>query len=261
MKPDSPGDLFSKLEQTGLSRVQLHLDPLFENPEVWGNFAAEAAQRGVTVVSGMFCTIGEDYSTLDTIRETGGVVPDHTWEENRRHIQGCAGMAADLGLSLVSFHAGFLPHDPTDPATVKLSGRIREIASWFAEKGTAVALETGQENAETLRMFLEQLDCPTVGVNFDPANMILYGKGEPIAALRELGPWVRQVHIKDATATKVPGTWGSEVVVGTGDVDWDGFFSALGEIGFLGNACIEREAGTQRVEDIRTARERVSARP
>jgi sugar phosphate isomerase/epimerase len=94
-----------------------------------------------------------------------------------------------------------------------------------------------------------------VGVNFDPANMILYDKGDPIAALRVLGPWLKQCHIKDATRTKTPGTWGNEVVAGTGEVDWPAFFRTLGELGFTGNLCIEREAGSQRVADITAARQ------
>ena len=259
MQPASPDELFAKLEQTGISRLQLNLDPLRESPEVWGGVGAAAAARGVKIVSGMFGTIGEDYTTLETIRETGGVVPDATWEANQKHILACADIAASLGLKLVTFHAGFLPHDPADPDTAKLTARIREIAGWFAARGIALATETGQESADTLRAFLEQLGCDNVGVNFDPANMLLYGKGDPIAALRELGPWIRQVHIKDARRTKVPGTWGEEVVVGTGQVNWKAFFTTLGELGFTGNCCIEREAGSQRVADIRAAKEFVSS--
>jgi sugar phosphate isomerase/epimerase len=95
-------------------------------------------------------------------------------------------------------------------------------------------------------------------VNFDPANMILYGKGNPIAALRVLGPWIRQVHIKDARRTKVPGTWGEEVAAGTGEVDWQAFFATLRELNCKGDFVIEREAGTQRVADIQAAREMVA---
>jgi sugar phosphate isomerase/epimerase len=89
---------------------------------------------------------------------------------------------------------------------------------------------------------------------FDPANMVLYDKGDPIEALRTLGPWIGQVHIKDGIRTKVTGEWGEEVVVGTGDVDWKAFFTTLDEVGFTGDLCIEREAGTTRVADIAAAR-------
>ena len=102
---------------------------------------------------------------------------------------------------------------------------------------------------------LEELEQPNVVVNFDPANMLLYGKGDPIEAVRVLAPWIRQVHVKDANQSADPGTWGEEVAVGTGQVDWPAFFSTLAEVGFTGDIVIEREAGDQRVADIRTARE------
>jgi L-ribulose-5-phosphate 3-epimerase len=120
-----------------------------------------------------------------------------------------------------------------------------------------IGLETGQEAAATMAGFLKKLDRPNVGVNFDPANMILYDKGDPVAALRTLGPWLKQCHLKDAVRTKTPGTWGEEVRFGTGQVDWKAFFQALATVGFKGNLCIEREAGSQRVADIRAAREYV----
>ena len=91
-------------------------------------------------------------------------------------------------------------------------------------------------------------------MNFDPANMILYDKGDPLEALRALGPWIRQCHIKDARRTRVSGTWGEEVTVGTGEVDWTAFLATLDELGFHGDLCIEREAGNQRLADIRAAR-------
>src|SRR5262249_2755276 len=151
--------------------------------------------------------------------------------------------AAKLSLRLVTFHAGFLPHDQADPAFVKLLGRIRRVAELFAAKGIDLAFETGQETAEILRAFLETLGLRNGGVNFDPANMILYDKGNPIDALQTLAPWLKQCHIKDANKTKVPGTWGEEVVVGTGQVDWVGFFRALHDHRYSGYLAIEREAG------------------
>jgi sugar phosphate isomerase/epimerase len=92
-------------------------------------------------------------------------------------------------------------------------------------------------------------------VNFDPANLILYDKGDPIDALRTLGPWLKQCHIKDATRTRQPGTWGEEVVVGSGEVNWPAFFQTLNDLKFSGYLSIEREADTQRVQDIQAARQ------
>lgn len=262
LQPATPTELIARLQATGIRRVQLALDPLREIPEVWGPTGALLRQNDIAIVSGMFGCAGEDYTTLETIRLTGGIAPDTTWERNWRSMQTIAAIAKRLELKLVTFHAGFLPHDGTNPNFEKLRDRLARVADVFAARDIALALETGQETAAVLVEFLDKLARPNVGVNFDPANMILYDKGNPIEALRTLGPWIRQVHIKDAIRTKSPGTWGEEVVTGTGEVDWSAFFAALDQVGFQGDLCIEREAGMQRVEDIRAARdliERLSA--
>jgi L-ribulose-5-phosphate 3-epimerase len=203
----------------------------------------------------MFGCVGEDYSTLESIRASGGIAPDQTWEQNWKNIQATAALARELGLKLVTFHAGFLPHIEADPAFAKMLWRLTEVAELFSVAGVDVGLETGQETAPVLLQLLRKLNRPNVGVNFDPANMILYDKGDPIEALRALGTWIRQVHIKDAIHTNTRGTWGQEVPAGTGEVDWHAFFATLGEINFAGHLVIEREAGAQREEDIRRAKE------
>jgi sugar phosphate isomerase/epimerase len=251
----TPHELAERLQATGISRVQLALDPLRENPAVWGETEAVLKQAGITIVSGMFGCVGEDYSTLDTIRVTGGIAPDETWDQNLENIRATVGIATALGLKLVTFHAGFVPHDPADPGFARMVGRLAAVAEIFAAANMQVGLETGQETADGLAALLDALKKPNVVVNFDPANMLLYGKGDPIEAVRVLAPWIRQVHVKDANPTAVPGTWGEEVAVGTGRVDWPAFFSTLADVGFTGDIVIEREAGDQRVADIRTARE------
>lgn len=254
MQPTSPQALIAAVQATGLRRVQLDLDPLRESPDTWGATPDLLQAAGLEVVSGMFRTVGEDYTTMETIRLTGGIAPDATWEQNRANIAATVPIAKALGMRLVTFHAGFLPHDEADPAYATLAGRLREVADEFGAAGIKVGLETGQETAEALRDLLRSLKHDGLTVNFDPANMILYDKGDPIEALRTLGPWIGQVHVKDGIKTKVPGEWGDEVVVGTGDVNWPAFFATLDEVGFTGDLCIEREAGTTRVEDIAAAR-------
>jgi sugar phosphate isomerase/epimerase len=253
LRPADPHDLLRQLQTIGINRVQIALDPLRSQPAVWGALPALFAKNGIAFASAMIATVGEDYSTMESIQRTGGVLPDSTWEENWRNIQADAEIARQLGVKLVTFHAGFLPHDPTDRTFQKLLQRITLIAELFAAKGIDLGFETGQETAETLRIFLRQLNQPNVGINFDPANIILYDMEDPIAALRALGPWLKQCHIKDAVKTKKPGTWGQEVVVGTGQVDWPAFFKTVEQLRFQGNFAIEREAGEQRVADIRAA--------
>ena len=257
LQAGDPEQLASLLEDIGLRRVQLALDPLREEPAAWRLTAEIFAVNGIETVSGMFGTIGEDYSTLESIRHTGGLVPDEHWEQNWKNIQTIVAIARRHRLKLVTFHAGFLPHDERDPAYGKLLDRIARVADLFAAQKMDLGFETGQETAETLAAFLTRLNRPNVGVNFDPANMILYDKGDAITALRVLGPWLKQCHIKDARRTTVPGMWGEEVVAGTGEVDWPAFFRTLDELGFSGHLCIEREAGSQRVDDIIAARQMV----
>ena len=254
VQPESATELLEKLSGTGVRALQLHLDPLRENAAAWSGVAQLCAARGVRILSGMMTCLGEDYTTLDTIRVTGGVVPDATWDRNLTNFAANARLAVALGIQLVTLHAGFLPHDESDPAFAKLLARIASVADLFASHGLSIAFETGQEDAPSLASFMTRLNRANAGVNFDPANMILYDKGDPVAALRTLAPWIRQVHLKDANRTRTAGTWGEEVVVGTGQVDWPSFFRALRDIDFRGNLCFEREAGNQRVADLDAAR-------
>lgn len=257
LRCQSPSELVDRITSLGLSAVQLHLDPV----RSWEWRPDETASRlkvaRIQIASGMMAFKGEDYTTLDTIKTTGGVRLDDTWAENVRAAEGNAIMAYRFGIKLVTFHAGFLPHDAGDPERSKMIERLRQIIDIFAAKQIDVAFETGQESADTLLDVLKDLDRPTVGVNFDPANMILYAMGDPIEALRKLSRHVKQIHIKDAVATTTPGTWGSEVRAGTGGVDWKKFFAAVRETGINCNYMIEREAGDDRPGDIAAARDLV----
>ena len=259
LQPASASQLVERLEPTGATYVQLALDPL--RTGAWPEADALETLRaaGVQVLSGMVETAGEDYSTLESIRETGGLRPDATWDVNREAASANAKLARRMGLDLISFHAGFLPEEPGDPEREKLVGRLREFVDRFAAEGVRCAFETGQESAPTLAAFLEELDHESIGVNFDPANMLLYDKGDPVEALALLSPWVRQIHVKDANRTRTPGTWGEEVPAGTGEVDWDGFFDVVAARGLDVDLVIEREAGDARVADIATARALVDA--
>ncbi|MDA0839097.1 MAG: sugar phosphate isomerase/epimerase [Planctomycetota bacterium] len=256
-----PDELIERLDQIGLKNVQLALNGLLDADSPWQDIQAKMSAKGFNIVSGMFGTIGEDYSTVETIRRTGGVVPDETWEGNWKIVQGVAKVAHELGLELVSTHAGFLPHDDSDPNFQKLVDRISQIAVEFSNYGLSLLFETGQETAETLTHFIEALianGSANVGVNFDPANMILYDMGEPVESLRALMPHVQQIHIKDGIRTTVKGEWGKEVPIGDGEVDWNAFLGVLAVHDYTGNMVIEREAGEDRVGDVRTAIARIT---
>jgi len=254
LQPESISDLIGKAARAGVTGVQLALEPLISNPDAWSDVSSRLVDMGFSLFSGMFEPIGEDYTTPLTIRETGGFVPDSTWEGNLRRMELAARIAADLALKIISFHAGFIPEDSTTAAHTTLVDRVRKIADCFLDAcGGMLLLETGQETADTLMTFLDAVDRPNVIVNFDPANMLLYDMEDPIPALRQLAPRVRQVHIKDANRPTRAGAWGEEVAVGTGEVDWPAFLGILADSHFTGPLVVEREAGEDRLGDIRTA--------
>ncbi|MFM1824176.1 MAG: 3-dehydroshikimate dehydratase [Planctomycetota bacterium] len=258
LQPASSAELVERVRATGARAVQLALSPIAEHPAAFADTFARLADAGIEIASGMLETVGEDYSTLDTIRATGGVVPDATWPATRARAIEVARLAGANGVRLVTFHAGFIPHDAADPTRATLFARLGELAAMFAAEGCALAFETGQESAETLAHALADLNATlpaahAIGVNFDPANMILYGMGDPVAAVRALAPSIRQAHVKDALPTAVPGTWGSEVRAGTGVVDWPAFLEALAMAPATIRLAVEREAGDDRVGDIRAA--------
>jgi L-ribulose-5-phosphate 3-epimerase len=253
LQATGPQDLAKKVKALGLKKVQLALTPHRDDPGTWEGVQESLGESGISIVSGMFSTIGEDYTTPETIRQTGGIVPDEHWAGNRELAAAAATLARQMGLKLVSTHAGFLPHDRSDPAFDRLSGRVATLAKIYSEIGSSLLLESGQESADTLREFLDDMakrGARNVTVNFDPANLILYDMDEPIEALRKLVSHVQQVHVKDARRTTVKGQWGEEVVVGTGQVDWLAFVRILAEADYAGDYIFEREAGDDRVGDI-----------
>ena len=107
LQPQSPAQLVDCLKEIGVHRVQLALDPFRTNPDVWGTFPALAAANNISVVSGMLTTVKEDYTTMESIWLTGGIVPDSTWDENWENIQAIARIAESMQIGLMTFHAGF----------------------------------------------------------------------------------------------------------------------------------------------------------
>ncbi|MBN1805856.1 MAG: sugar phosphate isomerase/epimerase [Sedimentisphaerales bacterium] len=242
------------MKKIGIEHVHLAIRAAVE--ENGDNYLAAVQQQNWTISSTMIDFPQEDYSSLDSIKLTGGIAPDDCWERNRRLFIGAVDATVKLGVKYISTHAGFI--DESDPVYAqKFIDRITTLADAAGEKDLMLLLETGQETAEELSHFLKELDHCAVGVNFDPANIILYDKGSPIEAVTVLAPWIKHIHIKDAIQTEQPGTWGTEVPWGDGQVGIESFLSVLEEIGFDGVLAIEREAGNDRFGDIKLAAERL----
>jgi len=255
LRTDVPG-VAKAMKELGLRHVHLGIRAAVEDSS--GKVLDTITSQEWTITSTMIDFPQEDYSTLETIKVTGGVVPDACWQQNHNLFLGATIATAKLGVKYLSMHAGFI--DESDQAYVeKIYSRIRDLANIAADNGVILLLETGQESAKDLRHFLETLDHQSVGVNFDPANMILYDKGDPIEAVRVLSPWIRHLHVKDAVRTTKPGTWGAEVPWGDGQVGLKRFLAVLDEVGFEGAMALEREAGDNRFGDIKLAIERLTA--
>jgi len=240
----------------GINHINLAIAPAL-GPD--GEAYLEAVQRqGWVITAGMMNYDYEDYSTLETIKVTGGIAPDAHWPASGEAFAKAAQITARLGSTAIMMHVGFLDHGDAAYAK-KFYDRVRYLGDAAGEAGVTLLMETGQESAEDLQRFVETLKHPNVMLNFDPANLILYNKDEPLSAFRRLAPWVRHIHIKDALRTTTPGTWGSEVVWGSGQVNSFAFLDTLAACGYEGAVVIEREAGNQRVKDIATAVRRLRA--
>jgi sugar phosphate isomerase/epimerase len=194
---------------------------------------------------------GEDYTTPQSIKETGGFGKPAWREERMKRMEWALERTLAMGLSDLTLHAGFLPEvgDPDRPAMLDTLAKAGDLA---AVKGVTLAFETGQETAGLLRRTLDEIRSPSIKVNFDPANMLLYDMGDPIRAVEILGPDIRSVHVKDARRPTVKGQWGEEVPLGQGEVNIARFIKTLKSVGYSGPLIIEREVGDQagRLRDV-----------
>jgi len=256
-------EVADEMAKIGVKGIDLALTPFVapdgrhgveEGEEALAFAKAQFASGAWRLFATMISFPQEDYSTLDTIRKTGGVVPDDCWPRNREIAAAAAELSGTLGAPYMLFHAGFLD-ESNSAAYAAYVERVSFVRDACARAGVQLILESGQETAEDLARFLR--DVPGLYVNFDPANMILYGKGRPMEALETLVPWIRKIHVKDADATAVPGTWGTERPWGEGQVGGAAFIDALNGLGFTGNLTIEREGGDDRVGDIARAAARL----
>jgi sugar phosphate isomerase/epimerase len=222
--------------------------------EVWDDALRKARFSPVTVV----CSYnGEDYADIPTVQRTVGLVPPSTRAERIARTKAVADVGKDLGIDSVACHIGFVPEDADDPLYGEIRDVTRNICEHCAKNGQNFTLETGQEPAHVLLRFIEDVGQPNLKINFDPANMILYGTGDPIEALGVLAKHVVSVHCKDGDwpPRDQPSALGIERPLGEGSVGMDRFIHKLKEVGYRGVLSIEREEPDQerRNADIRKA--------
>lgn len=214
--------------------------------------ALEQAQFTVYTVFAAF--EGESYADIPTVQRTVGFIPEVTREVRERRMMEVSDFAAQLGVAGIATHVGFVPEDTSHPDYLAVREMVRRVCDHAVSHQQTFALETGQERAETLLDFLLDVNRRNLGINFDPANMILYGTGDPIESLAIVGQHVVSVHCKDGDwpPAGVPGALGSERALGKGSVDLRAFLAGLKKIGYKGPLTIEREAHNQeeRLRDL-----------
>ncbi|HUU93226.1 MAG TPA: sugar phosphate isomerase/epimerase family protein [Phycisphaerae bacterium] len=227
----------------GVPTIHLHAPgKTNRTPDSAEQFLARLDELGIriTVVFGGFD--GESYADIPTCQRTVGLVPSETRARRTQEMKEIADFARLLGVGVVALHVGFLPHDPNAPLYGEVVSVTRDVCDHCKANGQNLHLETGQETADALLRFLSDVGRDNLFVNFDPANMILYGSGDPIDALKKVGTRVRSVHCKDAKWAGTPGEqWGTEMPLGQGDVGMEAFLRTLHEIGYDGPLTIERE--------------------
>jgi sugar phosphate isomerase/epimerase len=239
-------------QRLGIDVVQIACgDPHHAAWEEGDRLPEVARAAGFRLSGAMLGFPGEDYTTPQTIQKTGGFGDPKLRPERLERLQWALERTRALEVNDLMLHAGFLP-EPGDPDRKPFLDTLAKVSDLARSRGVTVAFETGQETADLLRRTLDDLKCPNLKVNFDPANMILYDKGDPLRAVEILGPDIRSVHVKDANRTKLPGTWGEEVPLGKGQANIKAFVRSLKKVGYRGPLCIEREVGNQeeRVADI-----------
>lgn len=237
------GETIRNVKALGVDRGQLGVAgdyPLDDAAEAW-RAAAESQKFHIQTVFAAY--VGEDYTDIPSVERTVGFIPESTRSLREERTLELSDFAAAIGVKSIACHVGFVPEDHGHPKYVAVRDLVRRICDHAARHGQTFALETGQEPAATLLEFFDDVKRDNLGINFDPANMILYGTGDPIEALGVLGKHVISVHAKDGDWPRKdqPGSLGVERPLGSGSVGIPRFVEKLKEIGYRSQISIERE--------------------
>jgi L-ribulose-5-phosphate 3-epimerase len=247
--PDAP---LAKIHELGMPTAQIFVDEFEMNLVDRLRRSLEKYQIEATslVVGGPGKEVWDFYQGPLTI----GLVPKPTRAARIAHIKKASDFAKQCGISAVQTHCGFIPENPNDPVYQETVAAIREVATYCKRNGQNFRYETGQETPITLVRAMGDVGVDNQGVNFDLANLILYGKANPVDAIELLGPYVQGIHAKDGMWPTNPKQLGEEVAIGKGKVDFPRIIERLKQLNYRGAVTIEREiSGPQQLEDVRAA--------
>jgi L-ribulose-5-phosphate 3-epimerase len=250
----NPEEAIGKVHELGLPTCQAFVNEF--GPEIVMGLTKSLEKFGIEATSVVVGGPGKEVWDFYGGPLTIGLVPKETRAERIAHIKNASEFAKKIGVPAVQTHCGFIPENPNDPVYAETVAAMKEVAEYCRKNGQNFRYETGQETPITLVRAMRDVGLDNQGVNFDLANLILYGKANPVDAIEILGPYVQGIHAKDGLWPTNPKELGEEVAIGKGKVDFPRIVARLKEMKYPGAVTIEREiSGPQQMEDVRGAKE------
>ena len=246
---------FEKAHGLGLEGVQLCCwDPVHYTDEAVEQTKQAGEQFGIEVNTVWAGATGKYVWNFIEGPSSIGIVPAAERSGRVGQIKQGADFAQRIGVKSITTHVGFIPEDPGQPLYEQTVEALRDVAGYCKDLGLEFWFETGQETPVTLLRTIEDVGTGNLGINLDPANLILYGKANPVDALDVFGEYVRGVHAKDGFYPTNGRELGKEAALGSGKVDFPTLIGRLKLLGFAGHLTIEREiSGPRQIEDIKSA--------
>ena len=214
-----------------------------------------SAEFGIEISSFFLIFEGQIYNRTEEGVSTVGFIPEEYRKKRLELAKKYSDMICEMGVKSITSHVGFIPNDPKSPLYLEFVPVMKKFVEYCKKNGQIFCFETGQELPSTLKRTIINIGLDNIGINLDPANLILYGMAHPLDAVEIFGEYVKGMHAKDALWPNRDERLGIEVPIGKGEVDFPLLLSRLKEKGFQGPITIEREiSGEQQKKDILEAK-------
>ncbi|MCM8785880.1 MAG: sugar phosphate isomerase/epimerase [Candidatus Omnitrophica bacterium] len=242
---------FNKIKMLNLSLCQIgFLAEEIENFDL-ENIRKKAKNYGIEIFAVFMLFKGQIFNNKDGPSTMGFVAPKYREERLKLSFK-FSDLVKEIGVKNIVCHVGFIPDDEEDPVYKSFIPVMKKIVEKCKTNGQNFLFETGQELPSTLKRTILDIGMDNVGINLDPANLILYGKANPIDAVEIFGEYVKSMHGKDGLWPNRDEYLGKEVPIGEGMVNFPVLLRRLKNKGFSGPIIIEREiSGEKQIEDIK----------
>jgi len=245
-----PEAAIKKVHDLGVPTCQVGVDEF--GPEAVSGLRKALDKYHIEATSAVFGGPGPNIYDFYHGPETIGFVPRKYRAARIAFAKKVSDFAKQLGIPAIQGHCGFIPENPNNPLYHEAVLAFREVANYARQNGQQFRYETGQETPITMLRAIDDVGLDNQGINFDGANLIMYGKANPVDALGIIGEHVQGMHAKDGLYPTDPKKLGEEVAIGQGRVDFKAIFKKLSALGYTGAVTIEREiSGPQQLADIR----------